>query len=614
MKYSKMFFRQFCYCISFILLFACNSSKKKSAVQSVNLSPVIHIADTKDFSPAWSTENTLVVHLTSEPDNLHPSNGGSSPRSEILLQTQAYLLNTDYENQTFAPDLVTALPLISEDGLAYTYTLRKEPRWDNGDAITVEDVIFTAKAHKCPLTNNPSVKGYWQNLKDILPDNSDPMKFTMLMKEYSMQNLSFVTGFCIMQRSFHDPKNILKNYSMEQLDDTTLHAEKNLELLEWSLSFNDDKFGRDINYLNGLGQYKVVSWESGQSITLEKKKDHWTKNINNPRLAAYPEKLVFKINKDENSVQLEFKTQTLDVSTNMSMGTFLSLAEDPSIAVNYNHVLSLTYNYTFLAFNQKPDGQKRNKLFTDKNVRRAFAHLSPVDDLIKLVYKEYASYCKRMVANVSPLKPGFNKELKPIEFDTDRATELLKDAGWVDSDKNGILDKEIDGKKVQFIAELAYMNTSSDWKDMASMLAESFAKVGIKVELIPMDLRVFLESMRNHDFDMSLGSWGGTPFPEDFTQLWHSSSWLNNGSNYSGFGNDVSDALIDSIKAELDTEKRNAMTMRFQEMIYEDQPYVFLYCSMRRNLIHKRFGNVSLFADRPGMLINTFKLLSTNNE
>jgi len=608
-----MFLKQLCFSLPFLLLLACSANKKNDDL-SVNLSPVIHIADTNAFSPSWSTENTLVIHLTSEPDNLHPSNGGSSPRLEIMLQTQAYLLNTDYENQTFSPDLVTELPVISQNGLAYTYTLRQEPRWDNGEALTVADVIFTAKAHKCPLTNNPSVKAYWQNLKTILPDSSDPLKFTMLMKEHNMQNMSFVTSFCLMQRSFHDPKNTLSKYSMEALDDTALHAEQILELLEWSLNFNNDKFGRDIKFLNGLGQYKVVGWEAGQSITIEKKKDHWTKNSSNKRLAAYPEKIIFKVNKDENSVQLEFKTQTLDVSSNMSMGTFLSLAEDPSIAVNYHHVLSLTYNYTFLAFNEKPDGIKRNKLFTDKNVRRAFAHLSPVDDLIKLVYKGYASYCKRMVANVSPLKPGFNSSLKAIELDVEKAADLLNDAGWNDTDSDGVLDKIIDGKKVQFKVDLAYMNTSTDWKDMASLLAESFAKAGIKIELIPMDLRVFLESMRNHDFDLMLGSWGGTPFPEDFTQLWHTSSWLNNGSNYSGFGDAASDALIDSIKMELDEQNRNAMIMRFQEKIYEDQPYVFLYCSMRRNLIHKRFGNISLFADRPGMLINTFKLLSTTNE
>ena len=580
----------------------------------MNLNPVIHLSDTSVVDLSWSKENTIVSQLTSEPDNLHPTNGRSSPRSEILIYTQSYLLITDFEKQTFAPGLVKELPKVSADRLRYTYTLRSEPRWDNNENLSVEDVIFTAKAQKCPLTNNPSVKDYWNNLKTIIVDSLDPKTFTLIMKEANMQNMSFITSFCVMQRSFHDPKNILNNYSFEQLDDTLLHAENKKDLREWANNFNDDKYGRDPNFLNGLGAYKVINWEPGQSITLTKKKDHWTFQSQDAVLSTYPDKIIFKVTRDENSVQLEFKAQTIDVSTNLSMGSFIELASNPGVSANYHHVLSLTYNYTYLAFNERPDGGQRMKLFDNKNVRRALALLTPVDNLTKLVYKEYSSYCKRMVSNVSPLKPEFNNSLKALEPDLIKAQNLLSEAGWKDSDADGILDKMIDGKKVLFKTDLVYMNTNSDWKDMAALIAESFAKAGIQTELKPVDLMVFLQAARDHEFDLLLGSWGGTPYPEDFTQLWHTNSWLNKGSNYSGFGNEASDALIDSIKAEINDESRKLMVMRFQEMIYDDQPYVFLFCSMRRNLIHKRFGNVSLFADRPGLLLNSFKLLSTTAE
>jgi len=599
---------------SFLFLFACKESGKNRNFDSINLSPVVQLQDTPTVDPSWSKENTIISHLSSEPDNLHPCNGGSSPRSEILIQTQAFLLSTDFEKQTFAPELATSLPEISSDGLSLTYTLRKDAKWDNGETLSVSDIIFTAKAQKCPLTNNPSVKAYWKNLKTIIPDSRDSEKFTMIMKENNIQNMSFVTSFCIMQSSFHDPKNILNNFSFEQFDDSSFRPENEKALLDWAQNFNDDKYGRIPEYLNGLGAYKVVNWEAGQSVTIIKKKNHWTANSKDSRMLSYPEKIIYKVNKDENSVQLEFKTQTLDVSTNLSMGSFITLASNPAVSANYHHVLSLTYNYTFLSFNEKPESTKRAKLFTDKNVRRAFAFLTPVDNLTKVVYKEYSSYCKRMISNVSPLKPEFNSSLKAIELNIDTAVLMLNKSGWTDSDADGILDKLIDGIKTPLKVELIYMNSSPDWKDMATLIAESYAKAGIKTELMPVDLRVYMEKARQHDFDMLLGSWGGTSFPEDFSQLWHTKSWLNNGSNYSGFGNPESDALIDSIKTEINIEKRNKMIMRFQEMIYDDQPYVFLFCSMRRNLVHKRFGNVSLFADRPGLLLNNFKLLSTTAE
>ncbi len=597
-----------------ILSLACHSTDKSDLPTSINLSPVIHLNDTPTVNPSWSKENTIVSHLTSEPDNLHPSNGGSSPRDEIFLHTQAYLLITDFEKQEIAPGLVTTMPVVSADGLHYTYTLRDDPRWDNGQSLSIEDILFTAKAQKCPLTNNPSVKNYWNNLRDIIVDSTQSRTFTMVMREPNIQNISFITSFCIMQRTFHDPGNTLKKYSFEQLDDTSFHPEKHADLVKWAQNFNDDKYGRDPEFLNGLGAYKVSNWDPGESVTLVKKKNHWTGNSSSPRDVAYPDRMIFKVNKDENSVQLEFKAQTIDVSTNLSTGSFISLASNPEVSANYHHVLSLTYNYTYLAFNEKPDGVKRKKLFTDKKVRRALAHLTPVENLMKLVYKEYSSDCQRMISNVSPLKTEFNSALKAIEPDLKKARQLLTEAGWKDSDGDGILDKIIEGVKVPLSAELTYMNTNPDWKDMASLIAESYTKAGLKVELRPVDLRVFVESGRSHDFDLLLGSWGGTPFPEDFTQLWHSKSWANNGSNYSGFGNEQSDALVDSIKTEMNPEKRKDLCRHFQEIVYEDQPFVFLYCSMRRNLVHKRFGNVSLFADRPGLLLNTFKLLSTTNE
>ncbi|MBK7853584.1 MAG: hypothetical protein IPJ79_00500 [Bacteroidetes bacterium] len=56
--------------------------------------------------------------------------------------------------------MVKSLPLISKDGLSYTYELRDEPKWDDGSPLSVDDVIFTMKAHKCPLVNNPTLKPY----------------------------------------------------------------------------------------------------------------------------------------------------------------------------------------------------------------------------------------------------------------------------------------------------------------------------------------------------------------------------------------------------------------------------------------------------------------------
>ena len=239
------------------------------------------------------------------------------------------------------------------------------------------------------------------------------------------------------------------------------------------------------------------------------------------------------------------------------------------------------------------------------------ALLTPVDDLNRVINK---GKNKRMVGPVSMLKKDFNQDLQPIPYDVEAGRKMLQEAGWMDSDGDRILDKKIDGVKTKFEFTLNYMTNTPDWKDYATMLSESYAKAGIKVNLNPLDFSIFVANAKKHDFDMMVAVWGAVALPEDFTQLWHTSSWTSEGSNYPGFGNAASDALIDSIKVTLDEPRRTEMVKRFQKIVYDEQPMIFLFSSLRRNVIHKRFGNVEMYFERPGILLNNLKLLTLTDQ
>jgi peptide/nickel transport system substrate-binding protein len=154
------------------------------------------------------------------------------------------------------------------------------------------------------------------------------------------------------------------------------------------------------------------------------------------------------------------------------------------------------------------------------------------------------------------------------------------------------------------------MTTQVTWRDEAQMISEALYEAGLKCNILPLDFAILYDNARNHKFDAMLAAWAGSSVPEDFTQLWHTESWASKGSNFTGFGNAESDALIDSVKYILDLDVRTKMVRRLQEMIYEEQPYVFMFSSTQRNAIHKRFGNANLYFERPGVLINNLKLLS----
>lgn len=215
-----------------------------------------------------------------------------------------------------------------------------------------------------------------------------------------------------------------------------------------------------------------------------------------------------------------------------------------------------------------------------------------------------------MVGPVSPLKKAYNSDLKLIPFDIEAAKKLLDDAGWKDTDGDNIRDKMIDGEKVKLEFNLNYMTTTVDWKDIAQMVSEQMYKAGVKANLNPQDFAVLYDAAKRHDFDMMIAAWAGSSMPEDFTQIWHTSSWASQGSNYPGFGDAESDALIDSIKYTIDDDLRIPMVKRLQKMIYDEQPYVFMFAALRRNVIHKRFGNQEMYFERPGLWLSNLKLLS----
>lgn len=595
-----------------ILFYSCNENNKEN-IPVLDTRTLRKFDNAKEVLTSWSDKNTVVTHYITEPDNLHPTNGNSSTRSEILKFVHRTLLYIDYSNQEIVPGIVKSMPSISSDGLKYAYQLRENIKWDDGSQLTSEDIVFSAKAFKCPLTNNPSIKFYWDNIDDIIIDPADKTMFIVMFKRKHIQNTSFFTSFSILQRAFHDPDNALFSYSLLQFGDSNFIADEIPALKKWADEFNSDKYGRDPVKINGLGMYKITEWTPGQQLSLTRKTNHWSQASTNYHELSYPKKIIFKLNKDEASQVLEFRSQVMDVSCNLSVGAFLQLNEDEETEKNFNMAMMPTFNYTYICFNTRPDGEKRKKLFDDANLRRALAMLTPVESIIKMVYKQYSMQSVRVVSNVSPIKKEFNDKLKSIAFDIRTAENILLNAGWKDSDNDGILDKMIDGKKIILEAELNYLSSSQEWKAIALLIMEYYAKAGIKLVPVSMEFKLFIERARAHDFDLMLGSWSGTGLAEDFTQLWHTSSWENHGSNYAGFGNNYSDALIDSIKFEMDDGRRNELSHKLQTEIYNQQPYIFLYASLRRNVIHKRFANQMIFSERPGVLENMLRLMSINN-
>ena len=551
------------------------------------------------------TQNTVIAHILSQPDGLHPYNNNSVMRSYIFSYTQKTLLGLDLKSLDYIPDLLKELPTSSEDNKTFYFELKNNIRWDDGSLLTAKDIEFSTKIMLCHLTDNSQIRPvYTSVIESVKVDPENPLKFSMRALDVNWTAKTILGGIYIQQKSFWDPNGIFDNISFKQI--LSRNFEETDEITDWFNKFNHADNGFKPEKLKGLGPYKVTEWEPSQYITLTKKQSWWGESDTSVYNKAYPEKIIFKVIREDASSYLALKNQEIDVTTNIGTVKLMKLREREYFNNNYDSDFLNRYGISYIGLNMKPDGIKHKPFFVDKRVRRAIAYTIPVDEIIEVMMHGKAT---RQASSVSPLKKTYNDTLMLLPLDIEKAKELLTEAGWVDTDGDNIRDKMINGVKTPFSFKFSYMSSPTS-KEIVLMMKESMYKAGIVAEPTPMDFSLFYKNAADHKFDAMLAGWGSSAAYSNPMQLWHTSSWVNKGSNFCGFGDAYSDALIEEANKTLDYNTHRDALLKLQAKIYEDQPYVFLYCSKRKFALHKRFDNREMFFEFPGVMINNLKLNS----
>ncbi len=586
------------YIVFSIVLFTLSActTREPSSVHSdlLPLSTVV-FPDTGTIAPDWKKENSIIVHINNEPATLHPTNSSSYMRTLINQYIHRTLITYDAQEKKLIPDLLKAVPIATANPKFIAYQLKDSIFWDDGTAVTAEDVYFTFLVNSCPLVENFHAKTYLEALDEISIDKTDNRKCVFKMKGTSVRNIGFTTGFPVLQRRYFDPENIFAAFTITQFRDKKFQAVKYPALQAWAKTFNSGNYGRNPEYIRGLGAYQLKKWHAGQFLVLEKKK----REVKNASINT----LIFQVIKEPNALTLAFKQQNIDASILLLESVFKDLSADEKMTNSYNFACLNTWLYYYLAMNTRAEESGRLPFFTDKRVRKAMALLTPIDTLIELM-----QYGKRMVGPVYPENIEYNDSLTPIPYNVQQAIALLDAAGWKDTDGDGIRDKSYSGKKIPFSFDLLYFASRVDLKNLLLLIAESYERVGIKANLLPVSMGLLEERARKHQFDMLFSGCSEDFLPQDFAELWHTQSWRNGGVNYSGFGNAQSDALIDTINSLSTINERIAPSRKLQRIIYDEQPLIFLFRNKTYAAVHKRFGQVALFDHRPYLLLNKWQL------
>ena len=529
-------------------------------------------------------ENKVKDFLLSNPQQLNPYNrvdGGSTMIMRYIFQV---LVQTDYFTYEQVPQLAKALPVLRErqDGkILMDMEIRAQAKWDNGTPITGEDVAFSLKMMKLPKTDNAQVRIYFEYIEDIIIDPDNPRKFTLVCKEPYMLMASAIEDLSIIPAYIYDEKGLLKDYTVKELAAGGSKLERDPKLTEAAENFNAPKFKNQV--VVGSGPYKFKSWEPTQRITLELKKDWWGHQLKdkNHWFQAFPEEIVYEIIPDMTTATVALKSEKIDVLKKIDPRTFVKdLQESTPFTDKFNTYTPTQFLYIYIGMNM------RDPKFEDVRVRRAMRHIMDTPQYQDNIFYGLAEQVKTFL---HPSKKKFlSDKVKPHEYNLDKAAALMAEAGWKDSNSNGILDKVIDGELLEFEADIIYPNVSKNTGKAALMFQESARKVGIKINPAALEFTVMLEKQKAHNFEMYFGIWGSPPTESDPKQIWHTDSY-NGGSNYVGFGTAESDQLIDDLRRELDEDKRAEIYKKLQEIIDEQAPYIFISATQNRLAIHKKF-------------------------
>ncbi|MCZ2394065.1 MAG: ABC transporter substrate-binding protein [Chitinophagales bacterium] len=541
-------------------------------------------------------QSTVVIHSLSEPENLNPFTSSDAQATQIKLNIFQSLLRYDFETMKLVPVLAQSLPEITplEKGISLTFHIRPEAKWDNGDQVTAKDVAFSLKAMLCPKVNSDAAKPYFEFVDDLILYDEDPLKLTVTTKEvYILAEDIIGYDLTILPEYIFDPEKILNNFPVKSFTHVTDALVNDSRIKKFADAFNSEEFSRSPDKIQGSGPYKLSIWQTQQRVVLERKDNWWGDQLKDVNMffEVHPKKLVYEVINDFNTALTALKAGKLDVMQVTPVKDYIDLDQSDKFKKNFYKSEPEMLAFQYIGLNV------RDKILSDVKVRQALAFLTNVDQINEKILYGKGS---RVVGPILPqFKGAYASELPLYDYDVAKAAKLLTEAGWKDSDGDGILDKVIDGQKTPLKLTFTYNQGNSSRETVGLMFQNWLKQAGIALDIRSLEWGKYLGDLKQQKIQIFYGSWVTDPRSDDPKQLWHTES-RNGGSNYTGFGNSKTDELISNIRKEMDESKRNVLYHQWQQILHDEVPYIFLNTQKFRNVINKRYDNIHASSIYPG--------------
>ena len=477
----------------------------------------------------------VVIGALTDVQSWNPYLAESLFADQVLEQIYPRLMieQPDYREHppTFAPSLARSWEL-SAGGLELTLRLEPQAAWSDGVPVTADDVVFSHR-----VASSPDVGWLGADSKEhvIAVEAVDPKTVRVrFSRVYPYQLMDANAGPIV-----------------------PAHAWEEIPFDRW----------RSVDWQERMlsaGPFRLASHTPQQEIVLERNPTYWRDPL--PRL----DRVVWRIVPSKAGLLNLLLAGDLDLHPSVPPGDADRVAADPELELR--EVPSRTYS--FLLWNL------RRPMLDEAGERRALTLAIDRGAIVEAVYGGHAGTA------VGPVLTGmwaFNQELTPLPHDPGRARELLDDAGWRDTDGDGIRERN----GVRFEVELLAPSENELRHDIAVLVEQDLARVGVDAEPRFVEWGTLLSRLDAGDFDAAVHAWS-EPTQIDLDGVWHSAGPDDPTFNWGGYADPEVDRLLEQAAEEPDPAVQKPLYDRVQEIVVADQPYTFLAESLRLVGVHRR--------------------------
>ncbi len=484
---------------------------------------------------------TIVQHLRGDINTTNPILQSSVSDFDVHGFMSLGLFGFDWNMDPFALADVVTRWRSSSDRLVDLVEIRDDLLWSDGTPVTAHDVVASFRIIMHPDIPIPAVK-----------TGTDQLRAVHAYDDYTLAY-------------FHKESLATNEWNINfPVIPAHKYVEQIFEVAEPDYSLQSSAYFAELeNNPVNCGPYRVVRRTRGQEIVLERNENWYLVNGEQVRRKPYFQTVRFRVIEDTNTMLLALKKAEIEVAE-ITAEQWNTQTNDADFYRHNTKARDTEWVEFHFGWNMKAP------FFADKRVRQAMGYAFDHNEMINTLF--YGLY-KPCAGILHPDNwAASKKNLQPYQQDLDKAEDLLDAAGWDDSDGDGIRDKEIDGQLVPF--EFTILCTSNPTSiKVCELLKDSLDRIGVICNVKPTEWTVMQDTLQKHQFHAFVGGWGTGTDPFSLANIWGTGE----NRNYVQFSDPRVDELFELGKREFDREKRAAIYGEIHEILYEQQPYTWLY-------------------------------------